>query len=122
MQIPSLIVIFIKTTAGIRAWFIEDFNRKAVERYFISTFVYHAYTVITNTIMFSFQYEYYGQWLIPNIIMTVAIGGLFVMILWKFMNFKDRDATLHQQLWCGDVVDSSDEEEANKNAEKYGTG
>jgi len=47
------------------------------------------------------------------------IGGTFIFILYKFTLFKDKDQRLHQQLWCGDVVDSSDEEEKNANA-KFG--
>ena len=42
-----------------------------------------------------------------------------IFILYKFTLFKDKDQRLHQQLWCGDVVDSSDEEEKNANA-KFG--
>ena len=79
-------------------------------------FVYHSYAMITNTMMFSLQSQYYGEWILPNILITVVIGGTFIYILHKFTLFKDKDQHFHQQLWCGDVVDSSDEEEKNANA------
>jgi len=85
----------------------------------VSTFVYHSYIVIINTIMFTAQPDFYGDWVIPNIIMTVIVAIVFIKILYDFTRLKDREQHFHQQLWCGDVVDSSDEEEANAKA-KHG--
>jgi hypothetical protein len=53
LQLPTLLIIWVKTLAGLRAWFLEDFSRKSIESYFIYSFVYHTYTIITNTLMFS---------------------------------------------------------------------
>ena len=115
-------MITIKTWSGVRASVFDEFSRKSIERYFVHTFVYHAYTIITNTIMFTAQRKFYGDFLIPNIIATILVGGSFTLVLWNFTLFKDRDQRIHQELWCGDVVDSSDEEQANDDAEKHGTG
>jgi hypothetical protein len=88
-------MIWLKTIAGLRAWFEEKFSRKGVERYFIYTFVYHSYTIITNTLMFSLKSKFYGKWILPNIIFTILIGGTFILILYKFTLFKDKDQRLH---------------------------
>ena len=108
-------MVWFKTYTGLKAWCIKDFNRKSVERYFTHTFVFHVYNIITNSIMFLCQSDFYGEWIIPNIILTVFIGGAFVFILYKHLKHKDREQTKHIQLWCGDIVDSSDEEEAYMN-------
>ena len=80
-----------KTIAGLRCWFLDNFSRKGIERYFIYTFVYHSYTIITNTLMFSLQRKYYGAWILPNILFTILIGGTFIYVLYKFTLFKDKD-------------------------------
>lgn len=115
LQIPNLMMIWIKSITGVRAW-IDEFSRKSVETYYMYTFVFHSFAMISNTLMFSLQSQYYGEWILPNIISTVLIGGACIYLLHKFTLFKDKDQHLHQQLWCGDVVDSSDEEEKNANA------
>lgn len=108
-------MIWTKSIAGLRAWYY-DFSRKSIETYYMYTFVFHTFAMISNTLMFSLQSQHYGDWILPNILTTVIIGTICIYILHKFTLFKDKDQHLHQQLWCGDVVDSSDEEEKNANA------
>ena len=88
-------MIWIKTLSGIKAWCYRGFNRKSVERYFIYTFVYHIYTIFTNTLMFSLQFEYYGEWIVPNIVSTILIGGTFIMTLYYHLKHKDREQHKH---------------------------
>ena len=52
LQIPNLIMIWTKSIAGIRAW-LDDFNRKSIETYYMYTFVFHMFAMISNTLMFS---------------------------------------------------------------------
>ena len=105
-------MIWIKTLAGIHCWMGSDkFSREKVENYYLLSFVYHLYNVIINTIMFGFQTDFYGKWTIPNIVGTLILAFACTKFLHSFLRFKDRENLLHQKLWCGDVVDSSDEEE-----------
>ena len=47
-----------------------------------------------------------------NLAFSGVYGLYATYIQYRFTLFKDRDMRLHQELWCGDIVDSIDEEEA----------
>ena len=57
---------------------------------------------------------------------NLAFGGVYGLsatyLQYRFTLFKDKDMRLHQELWCGDIVDSSDEEEARRRDEERASG
>lgn len=107
---PHLVMIWIKVYVGIRSW-ANDFSRKTVESYFMHTFIYHIYSLISNTLMFTLQPVVYSGYIVSNLMITALIGFMVTYTLYKFLLFKDKDMRLHQQLWCGNIMDSSDAEQ-----------
>ena len=115
IHIPSIVQVACKTYVGVRAAFYENYKRKSVERYYTYTFIFYCYNTLHNTIMFIFMADYYGVYVFPIISSIVLFAAVSIYALYRFTLFKDKGFLRHEQLWCGDVVASSDEEEANKN-------
>ena len=112
-RLPGLVMVWVKAIAGVMAWY-HDFDRRSVADYYSLSFVYHTYEFLSNILLFGCQPSYYREWVIPNIITTGLIGGTVVYILYAFTKFHEHTQHVHQTLWCGDIVDSSDEEEAKR--------
>ena len=55
------------------------------------TGVFHFYNLFNNTILFVSRYDFYGGYIIPNIVLTIIIGVTFTLILYSFARFKDMD-------------------------------
>ena len=109
LLLPHLIMIWTKTIIGFRAW-LNNFTRKSVESYFMHTFIYHIFSLISNILIFTLHPRRYGSFILTNICITASIGFAVTYTLYKFLVFKDKDARLHQELWCGNIMDSSDAE------------
>lgn len=52
LMLPHLIMIWIKSIVGLRTW-CNNFSRKSVESYFMHTFIYHIFSLISNTLIFA---------------------------------------------------------------------
>lgn len=111
-------MIWMKAIAGVNTWCRFNFDRRSIESYYIITFVYQTYEFLSNALIFSCQPNFYGEYIVPLVCVTALIGLSVVLTLERFLHFLERVEYKHQTLWCGDVVDSSDEEEANKAASK----
>ena len=74
------------------------------------TFIYHIFLLISNILVFTLHPRIHESFMFTNICITAAIGFIVTYILYNFLLFKDKDARLHQELWCGNIMDSSDAE------------
>ena len=111
LLLPHLIMIWIKTIVGFRAW-VNNFSRKSIESYFMHTFIYHIFSLISNTLIYAVQPQVSPSQVIAIILLTAVIGVIVTYPLYQFLKFKDKDMRLHQELWCGNIMDSSDAEQA----------
>lgn len=138
--LPHFLMLWVKTIIGLRIWVIDDFSRKSVERYFMHTFVYHIYAIVNTFLLFAINAAGTGRpssdgnddnkpgqglgfkLVVGNLAFSGVYGLTVTFIQYRFTLFKDKDMRLHQELWCGDIVDSSDEEEARRRDEEQSCG
>ena len=82
-------MVWIKAFFGLRCWMTYDFDRKSIEHYFTTTFVYQTYETLNNILLFSLQPTAFGEWVLPNIIFTILIGCSITYGLYSFTKFHE---------------------------------
>lgn len=116
LLLPTLITIWTKSIVGLRAWY-NDFTRQTVESYFIFTFIYNIFVLLSNSLMLTMQPKLNGSFIITNLLSTLVLGTFSTLSLYKFLQFLDRDMRLHQALWCGSIMDAEQSDPGEKDLE-----